>query len=181
MLSKAIHRYSLALYLAAKDSRKLDTIAVDSGNLIGLIKSSRDLHLFFASPVIKHDKKIKIVEALFKKKISQLSFEFIKLLIAHNREGMIIDILEGFLDLKNDSEGKIKAKVKTAVKIDDKEMKKLKEKIDVFTGKKSVLDFSDDKDLIGGFTIQVKDTVIDASIRRQLDNLRNKFKGINIK
>lgn len=181
MLSKAIHRYSLALYEAAKNDKKLDTIAEDSNNLIGLLKSNKDLYLFFASPVIKHDKKIKIIEAIFKDKISRLSFEFIKLLIVHNREGLIVDTLEGFLDLKNESEGKIKAQVVTAVQFDDKEKKKIKEKIDGFTNKKSIPDFSKDESLIGGFTVQVKDTVLDASIKRQLENLRKKFKEINIK
>ncbi|MCX6164721.1 MAG: ATP synthase F1 subunit delta [Ignavibacteriae bacterium] len=180
MLSKAIHRYSLALFQAAENDKKLSKVAVDSNNLIGLIKSSKDLHLFFVSPVIKQEKKIKIVETLFKKKISQLSFEFIKLLIVHNREGLIVDILEGFLDLKNDSEGIIKATVISAIKFDDMEKKKMKEKIDGFTDKNSIPDFSEDNSLIGGFTIQVKDTVIDASIKRQLDNLRNKFKDIII-
>jgi F-type H+-transporting ATPase subunit delta len=181
MLSKAIHRYSLALFQAAENSKKLEKVAVDSNNLIGLIKSSKDLHLFFISPVIKQEKKNKIVETLFKKRISQLSFEFIKLLISHNREGLIVDILEGFLDLKNDSEGRIKAKVITAVELDDKEKKKMKGKIDGFTDKNSIPEFTEDISLIGGFTIQVKDTVIDASIKRQLDNLRSEFKGINIK
>ncbi len=181
MISKAIIRYSTALYQAAEQDKKLDIIAEDSINLIGLIKSSKDLHLFFISPVIKHEKKLKIVGTLFKEKISQLSFEFIKLLIVHNREGMILDILESFLDLKDDSEGKVKASVKTAVQFDDSETKKIKEKIDGFTGKNSIADFAEDKSLIGGFTIQVKDVVLDASIKRQLENLRNRFRGINIK
>jgi F-type H+-transporting ATPase subunit delta len=181
MLSKAIHRYSSALFQAADSDKKLEKVAVDSNNLIGLIKSSKDLRLFFISPVIKQEKKIKIVEALFKKKISQLSFEFIKLLIVHNREGLIVDILEDFLDLKNDAEGKIRAEVKTAVKFDESAKKKIKVKIDGFTGKDSIPEFSEDKNLIGGFTIQVKDVVLDASIKRQLDNLKNKFRGINIK
>jgi F-type H+-transporting ATPase subunit delta len=181
MLSKAIHRYSSALFQAAESDKILNKVAVDSDNLIGLIKSSKDLRLFFISPVIKQEKKVKIVEALFKKKITQLSFEFMKLLIVHNREGLILEILEDFLDLKNNSEGKIKAAVKTAIPIDEKEKNKIKEKIDLFTDKNSITDFSEDLSLIGGFTVQVKDTVIDASIKRQLDNMRKKFKGINIK
>ena len=181
MLSKAIIRYSTALYEAAEIDKKLGVIAEDSDNLIGLIKSSKDLRLFFTSPVIKHEKKIKIVETLFNEKISKLCLEFLKLLIVHNREGLIVEILEGFLDLKNDSENKVRASVKTAVKFDDNEIKKLKEKIDGFTGKNSITDFKEDKSLIGGFTVQVKDVVLDASVKRQLENLKNKFKGINIK
>jgi F-type H+-transporting ATPase subunit delta len=181
MLSKAIHRYSLALYEAAEQSKQLDAVASDSNNLMGLLSSSKDLRLFFASPVIRSDKKNKLVESLFSKKISVLSLNFIKLLIKNKREGMLADILEGFLDLKNDAEGKIKADVRTAVQADDKEKKKVAEAINSFTGKKSIPEFSVDDSLVGGFTIQVKDVVIDASIKRQLENLRNKFKEINIK
>jgi F-type H+-transporting ATPase subunit delta len=181
MLSKAIRRYSLALYEAANQSKQLDAIATDSSNLIGLINSSKDLRLFFASPVIRSDKKVKFIESIFKGKISVLCLNFINLLIKNNREGMLSDILNGFLDLKNDSEGKIIAEVKTAVALDDTEKKKITATINTFTGKKSIPEFTVEDSLVGGFTIQVKDVVIDASIKRQLENLRNKFKEINIK
>jgi F-type H+-transporting ATPase subunit delta len=181
MLSKATRRYSLALYQAAQNEKKLDAVAEDSNNLIGLLGTSRDLKLFFHSPVIPSEKKTQVVEAIFKKKISALSFDFIKLLIQNNRENLLVEILGGFLDLKNESEGKIKAEVKTAVDLDDKAKKKLTESINSFTGKKSIPEFSVDKSLVGGFTIKVKDVVVDASIKRQLENLRNKFKDISIK
>jgi len=181
MLSKAIRRYSLALYQAALNEKKLDTIAVDSNNLISLLGTSRDLKLFFQSPVIPSEKKTQVVESIFKNKISTLSFDFIKLLIQNNREGLLTEILNGFLDLKNDAEGKIKAEVKTAVELAEKEKSKITDSINTFTGKKSLPEFSVDKTLIGGFTIKVKDVVVDASIKRQLENLRNKFKEINIK
>lgn len=181
MLSKVTKRYSLALYEAAVRDKKLDIIAEDSNNIIGLVKSSKDLRLFFASPVIKKAKKIKVVEAIFADKVSQLSFEFLKLLVNHNRENLVKDILDGFLFLKYESEGKVKAFVKTAVKMDDEEIKKIKEKIDGFTGKNSLPEFTEDNSLIGGFTVQVDDIVLDASIKRQLENLKSKFKGINIK
>lgn len=181
MLSKAIKRYSLALYEAAVSEKKLKNVAEDSVNLISLINSNRDLHLFFLSPVIRYEKKIEIVEKLFAKKIAKITLDFIKLLIINNREALVVDVFSDFLDLKNDAEGKIKASIKTAVAFDDKEKKKIKEKIDSFTEKDSIPEFEEDKSLIGGFTVQVKDKVIDASIKRQLDNLRNRFKGINIK
>lgn len=181
MFSKATRRYSLALYEAAEEGKKLKKVATDSYNLIDLVKSSRDLHLLFTSPVIRNDKKMQIVELLFEKKIDRLTLDFIKLLITNNREALIVDVLDDFLELKNDAEGKTKASIKTAVKFDDAEKKKIKERIDGFTKLDCIPDFEEDVSLIGGFTVQVKDVVIDASIKRQLENLRNKFKGINIK
>ncbi len=181
MLSKATRRYSLALYEAAVSEKKLNKVAEDCINLIDLIKSNRDLNLFFSSPVIREEKKIQIVEKLFDKKINKLTIDFIKLIITNNRGMLVSDIFNGFLELKNEAEGKVKAEVKTAIKISDKEKKKLKEKLDGFTRMDSIPEFYIDESLMGGFTIKVKDEVIDASIKRQLENLRNRFKGINIK
>ena len=181
MLSKAIRRYSLALYEAALDADKLDEVAGDAENLTNLVKSSSDLRLFFQSPVINKEKKEKVISALFKEKISALTFDFIRLLVKNNRENLLVEIMDCYLEQKNNSEGIVKATVKTAVKIDDIEKKKITEKINSFTGMKSIPEFTTEKDLIGGFTIKVKDIVIDASIKRQLENLRGKFKEINLK
>lgn len=181
MFSKAIRRYSIALYQAALNEKKLEKVATDSINIINLVNSSRDLHLFFLSPVIRYDKKIQIIEKIFTKKIEKLTLDFVKLLIANNRESLLTEILNGFLELKNDAEGKVRATIRTAVEFDEKEKRKIKEKIDMFTGLKSIPEFSEDKSLIGGFTIQVKDVILDASIKRQLENLRSKFKVLNIK
>lgn len=181
MFSKATRRYSTALYQASLNEKKLEKVATDSINITNLVNSNRDLHLFFLSPVIRYDKKIQIVEKIFTKKIEKLTLDFIKLLIANNREPLLTEILNGFLELKNDAEGKVRASIKTAVEFDEKEKRKIKEKIDTFTGLNSIPEFSEDKSLIGGFTIQVKDMILDASIKRQLENIRSQFKGLNIK
>jgi|WetSurMetagenome_2_1015567.scaffolds.fasta_scaffold127616_2 F-type H+-transporting ATPase subunit delta len=176
MNSKVDNRYSLALFNAAEELKCTDAIAVDAQNLIGLLKSEYDLRIFFASPVIKKEKKIKIIESFFKNKLNNLSIDFIKLLILRNREGMIVNILKAFLSLKDDREGIIGVDIKSAVKLDSKLADKFKSKIDDFTNLDSRLNLMVDENLIGGFTIQFKDIMIDASLKRQLEIVRNRFK-----
>ena len=180
MYSKVSRRYSLALYNTALKTGVVNDVTKDVGMMINLFKSSRDLYLFFLSPVISTVKKNKIVSGLFEKKVSELTYKFIKLLITHNRENIIEFIFKDFLSLKNDKEGFIEAAVKTAVKLSDEEKKLFKSKIDEFTNLKSIPNFSEDKSLIGGFTFQVKDTILDASIKRQLELLKSTFRKTNI-
>jgi F0F1-type ATP synthase delta subunit len=52
--------------------------------------------------------------------------------------------------------------------------------LEIFSKKKVNADFLLDKEVLGGFTVQIKDSVIDASIQNQLENLRKKFKKTNI-
>ena len=176
MFSKISRRYSLAFYNVAEKINKVDKVTQESKRILQLLKSSDELTLFFTSPIIREDKKIKIVEELFKGKVTNITLDFIKLLIVRKREPLISFILEDFLELKNEKDGIINIKVRSAVKLDKAEETKLKKRIEEYSKLKCIPSFKLDENLIGGFTVQVKDTILDASIQRQLQLLRSKFK-----
>ena len=176
MFSKISRRYSLALYNAVEKINKVNEVAQESKRILQLLKSSNDLMLFFTSPIIREDKKIKIVEELFKGKVTNITFDFMKLLILRKREPLISYIFEDFLELKNEKDGITDIKVKSAEKLGEAEEKKLKKRIEEYSKLKCIPSYELDEDLIGGFTVQVKDTILDASIQRQLQLLRSKFK-----
>ncbi|MEO8446976.1 MAG: F0F1 ATP synthase subunit delta, partial [bacterium] len=56
---------------------------------------------------------------------------------------------------------------------------RMKEKIDAYTHLKSDMTFEIDKSIIGGFIAKINDTVLDASIKRQLERLKVKFREGN--
>jgi len=173
-------RYSLALYNAAVKSGRLEPVISDAEQILGLLNSSRQLLLFFASPVIRPATKNKTVAALFSGKIEKLTLEFLFLLIKHKRENIIKILLEDFIILTKERKGIVDISVHTAVGLNDGEKNKIISEMESFTKKKVIADFIVDKSVIGGFTVQVKDTIVDASIKRQLENLRSKFKESNI-
>jgi F-type H+-transporting ATPase subunit delta len=172
---KVDHRYSLALFNASEEINCREEIAKDAINLINLLKNERELRLFFASPVIKNEKKIKIVESFFKPRLNYLMVDFMKLLILRNREGMIVNILKEFLLLKDDREGILNVNVTTAVKLENELEGKFKMIFDDYTKLNCRTEFETDEKIIGGFKVQFKDVVVDASIKRQLELLKNKF------
>ena len=176
MFSKISRRYSLALFNVAEKLKKVNDVTQESKRILELLKLSNELSLFFTSPIIREDKKIKIVEELFKGKVTNISLDFIKLLIVRKREPLLSFILEDFLDLKNEKDGITNIKVRSAVKLDKAEETKLKKRIEEYSKLKCIPSFELDEDLVGGFTVQVKDTILDASIYRQLQLLRSKFK-----
>ena len=176
MFSKISRRYSLAFYNVAEKINKVNEVAQESEKILELLKSSNELSLFFTSPIISENKKIKIVEGLFKDKVTNITFDFMKLLILRKREPLISFIFEDFLELKNEKDGITNIKVRSAVKLDKTEVTKLKKRIEEYSKLKCIPSFELDEDLIGGFTVQVKDTILDASIHRQLQLLRSKFK-----
>lgn len=176
MLSKATRRYSLALYGLAEERGKIKEVSNDIHLILDLMKSNHDLELFFASPVIPKNKKLQIVKEVFSGKVSDLIMTFINLLVNRGRSNLTKETFGDFLRLKNEREGIVNVQVKTSVELDDKEKELLKNKIDTFTTLKSNLSFELDKTIIGGFVAKINDTILDASIKRQLENLRKRFK-----
>jgi len=175
MKSKVVRRYSTALFESADSLGILKEVESDISLILHSIHSVRNLKLFFKSPVISRDKKIKVVKELYGSKVNKLTLNYLYLLIKKTRENMIEEILNDFLDLKDLKEGIVNAEIKSAVKLSDDTLNALKIKIDEYTNLNSRLFTKIDKNLIGGFTVKIDDTVLDASIKRQLEMLKQKF------
>lgn len=176
MTSKASRRYSQALYGLAEEKGMLDRVSGDITNCLNMIKSSRALALFFHSPAIPKSKKLIAANEIFKGKISDLTLNFIKLLIQRGRAELTNGIFEDFISLKKEKDGILDVKITTSIDLSSDEKSAMKKKIDEYTKKNGILDFEKDKNIIGGFVARIGDTILDGSIKRQLELLREKFK-----
>ncbi len=149
MITKAARRYSTALYDVAEEKGQLIEVTDDITNVLGLINDNKNLELFFASPIISKEKKLSIVKDIFGGKLSELTLDFINLLVSRRRESLINGIFEDFLNLKKEKDGIVDVQVKTSVELNDDEKMKMKQKIDSYTKLKSNLSFEIDKSYRG--------------------------------
>jgi F-type H+-transporting ATPase subunit delta len=172
---KVARRYTLALYELSEELKLTQKIIQDFIDLIKSVESSVELKLLLHTPIINSAKKEKILEELFRNKVQDLTLKFIILLTKKERESLLYDIAKDFLDLVNEKRGIVKARIKTAVKVPENYKKALAEKLSKYTGKEIQADFIVDSSIKGGFVAQVKDTILDASIQRQLELLREQF------
>ncbi|MBC7787820.1 MAG: F0F1 ATP synthase subunit delta [Methylophilaceae bacterium] len=95
----------------------------------------------------------------------------IKILIEYGRLSILPSIAYAFEELKAQDEGTLDAQIIAAAKPSAAETKQLVEKLEAKFGKKIEASVSIDTELIGGVKIIVGDTVIDASVKSQLQNL----------
>lgn len=176
MANKLTTSYSNSLYEAASKDNILNDVAIDCSGLLSLISESRELNIVLDSPVISKFKKINIVNTLFKGKVKDLTLNLILLVIKNRRESYLKSILEDFLQMKDEKEGIIKPVYTTAIELKEEEKIKLKKEIDSITNKNSKPSFEVNPELIGGFTINIGDSIIDGSVKRQLEMMRKSLK-----
>ena len=99
----------------------------------------------------------------------------LKLLVANNRLNQVASIQELFEQYRADDEGYIDVDVKTAFPIGDREQRQLTSSLEKTFDKHVRLCTEEDEALIGGVLIRAGDTVIDGSVRGQLQQLAKRL------
>ncbi len=176
MNKRAAERYALALFEAAEQLDKVDLIFGDMEAIGMTLAGSRELRSLLASPVVKPDVKSRVLEEIFKKQISKETMSFITLLVKKQREGLLAETTVEFRSLYEMKRGVLNASVESAVELREEERNEITTKLETMLGKKVTPTFTVDPAIRGGFVARIGDTLIDASLRHQLEVLREQFR-----
>jgi F-type H+-transporting ATPase subunit delta len=101
----------------------------------------------------------------------------IQLLEQRDRIALLPAIAREFGDLVDRRAGIVKAKITTAVPLDDAQRKTFVDRLEKSSGKRITASFAVDDGLIGGARVQLGDHLIDSSVRAQLAALRAQLAG----
>jgi F-type H+-transporting ATPase subunit delta len=175
------YRYANSLMQLAEEKKIFKKISDDTDLIFNTLNSSKELRAVLKSPVIKSNDKKSLLTKIFGKKICTETSSFLDFIVEKNREDILFDIFRELLALIDKKNNVVRAKVVTAVDLNDKLRQKMVGDLEKKSSKKIVADYKLDQDLIGGFIVRIEDTVYDASIKHQLSLLRKKFsEEINI-
>jgi F-type H+-transporting ATPase subunit delta len=171
--NKIARRYAKSLLILAKERGELDAINEEMSLLRKVISENKDLRVFLKSPVIKKDKKIDVLNKLFAGKIGTLVQGFITIITKNNREGLLYEIAIAFNEQYDEINKIITGMVTSAVELDEATKSKIRDIIGVIEHNDIKIEGRVNPDIIGGVVLRVGDSQIDASIARQLRDLKN--------
>ena len=179
--TRATLRYAKSLLELAKEQNTLELCKTDMASVVSLCQNSRELVLLLKSPVVKTDKKLAIIADVFVG-CSPLVLSFINLITKKKREALLFDIAQAFLDLYKINQGIESATLTTAVALDED----TRQQVLSFINKQGVgqVDLIEqvDESLIGGAILRLGDKQLDASVARQIKDLKQSFnKNLYIK
>ena len=109
-------------------------------------------------------------------KLDAMARRFVRVLVEADRVAVLPQIAALFDELKNDAEGVATARIDSAFPLTDAQLAELKEALEKRFGKKIEATVNVDPELVGGARITVGDTVIDASVRAQLQAMANQLR-----
>ncbi len=174
--SRLANRYAKALFQLALEQKNLDVIAQDMLLISQTIEDNRELSQMLKSPIIKLERKEKVLQQLFEKSTNPLSLKFMVLVAKKSREEYLAFFSQEFTAIYKDYKGLIDAWVTTASDIEKEVKEHLLTLLKRITGKTIQLHQEVNADLLGGFIVKFGDYQYDASNRRLINKLRSDFK-----
>lgn len=169
-------RYAKSLLDLAVEQNNLDATLTDMKLLEAICQQNRDFAAMLRSPVIKADKKQAILTAVLNGRLSKLTDSFITLLVNKGREGNLQEIASEFVNQYNKLKDIRTVKLTTATPVSDVVKEAIKARVAKSLNSSSVeMMTAVNPDLIGGFVLEVEDKMFDASIRRDLNDIRSQF------
>lgn len=169
-------RYAKSLIDLAIERDQLESTYKDILFLHSICKKSREFVILLKSPVIKADKKIAILESLAEGKLTELTAGFNRLLINKGRESYLPEIITAFIDQYKQHKGIHTIKLVTAVPVSEAVKEQIISQVQRESNLKNIeLKAEVNEDIIGGFKLEIGDTLVDASILYDLNKIRAQF------
>lgn len=169
-------RYAKSLIELANERNVLEQINADMQLFSQVVSQNRDFQLLMRNPIVKSDKKLAVINGVFKGKVQDLTLSFFNIVARKNRESLLEHIALAVQEQYRTIQGIQSAEVISAVPLNPSLRDELGQRLVAETGKRIELIERVDPSLIGGFVLRVGDKQIDSSVKNSLRKLRNKFK-----
>ena len=171
-------RYAKSILDLSVEKGQLDAVHSDMLLLESACRGSRELVNLLRSPIIKSDKKGKILDAILAGKINPLSSAFIKLLLDKEREGYLPEIATAFIEQYKEYKGISTVKLTTAMPVDEDVKQLFLQKLKTERQLQLVeLETAVKPEIIGGFILEIGDQRVDSSVAFDLNNIRKQFQN----
>ncbi|MDR2953918.1 MAG: F0F1 ATP synthase subunit delta [Prevotella sp.] len=173
MISK---RYAKALLLFAKDGKSEDKVYSEMKMLAAVFGQEPKLRMALDNPMLNIEDKQNLINACVGKKPSAEFLKFVGLVLKNKREKYLRNIALSYIDLYAEEKHINMGKLVTATPVDDSVKDKMKGLLQQIKPK-GTLDFetSVDPDIEGGFVLYIDDYRLDASVKTQLQRIKQQF------
>ncbi|MGE4546404.1 MAG: ATP synthase F1 subunit delta [Desulfurella sp.] len=178
MINKIISlRYARALEKVCKlESISLDSAYSDLSKVCAVFSENKKLLELLKVSIYPMENKLTIL-----KDISDgVVYNLLKFMVINGRINLIFDVLDSFNQLVLQSQNKAKAKVTSAIELEDNEKKVLSDIFFKISGKILDFEFFVDKNLIGGIVVEIEGKIYDGSIKTYLLNITNRLNNLSI-
>jgi F-type H+-transporting ATPase subunit delta len=163
--------YGRSLFEVASEHGKLDELREQLGQFADALTDNHELAVFFFSPYFSTEEKKEGLRSAVEGADEEL-MNFLELLIENHRMPAIFRIRNQYDALWDKENKQLPVEVTSAVELDQDTVSEIGKRIGEATGQKVNLTTHIEPDILGGMVLRVGNSILDASIRNRLEQLR---------
>ena len=163
--------YARSLFEVAKDQGKLDDVRAQLGEFADAMHETRELQMFFFSPYFSTEEKQDGLDRTVSG-ADPIVVNFLKLLIENHRMPVIFRLRRAYEELWQQENKLLPVQITSAVELDRATVSSLGDRIAEQTGRRVDLSANVDPEILGGIVVRVGNSILDASVRNRLEQLR---------
>ncbi len=177
IMGSIARRYAKALFSLAVEKGRVEAWSESLLSLGKSLEAAPELRDVLQNPAYAREQRRAVVQKLAE--AARLDAEPANLLFLlgdRNRLGALKDVVAAYGELADQELGRLRAKVTSAVALDEAAVQAIAEKLSASTKKQVIVERAVDPAILGGVVAQVGSLVYDGSLRAQLEDLRHALK-----
>jgi F-type H+-transporting ATPase subunit delta len=174
-MTERIEAYARSLLEVARASGQLAGVEDDLFRFARTFESSDELRVALTDPQLPVERRIAVIEQLMGGKALQTSTALASMIVAVGHAGDLPAIVERFVELAASERDHEVAEVRSAIPLDEGQIARLAEALGRATKKIVEVKVIVDPSVLGGIVARVGDTVIDGTVRRRLDEMKEQL------
>lgn len=173
--------YGDALFELAVEQNLTDSLAEEILMVQTVLKENSDLEKILNHPEIPKQKKLQVIDDVFKGRISDALTGFLRIVVTKGRYKNLPDIFAYFIARVKEYRKIGVAEVISAVPLSGVQKKKIEQRLLETTRYETMeIDYKVDESKIGGLMIRIGDRVVDSTLRSRLDRLTGGLMKISL-
>lgn len=168
-------RYAEAFFTIARENQKIDEYQAELEKVVETIQKVENLKEYLTHLLIPASAKKDVCRQLFTDQVSPVTLNFLNMIIDKKREAYIEVIVQEYKAMADESRNIAKVDLIAAKAVADEDVKSLAQKLSAVTGKTIQLKLSVDPSLLGGIKLRMGDRIIDGTVAKKLEMLKEQL------
>ncbi len=166
--------YARALFEVASERDLLDDIREQLDQFAEALGENHDLQVFFFSPYFSSEEKKDALGRVLEG-ADETFMSFLEMLVERHRMPVLFRIRTNYERLWDEEHKVLPVSVTSAVELDESTLDEIGQRIGEQTGQRVELTAAADPEILGGIVVRVGNSILDASLRGRLEQLRKQL------
>ena len=176
MAGALVRKYARSLVDVALERGVREKVQQDLDGFTSLYRQNQELRGTLENPAIPASAKRSVIREIARRtEICQEVVNFLSLLVQNNRIQLLAEMRAAFQEALNERLGVLGGSVYSPVPLLEGQKQRIQQQLAQVTGQRVDLEYHLDPNLIGGVKIQLGGVIYDASVKKQLEEIRRRI------